>query len=247
MAGRGGWKKRRPSCNEADRSWDITPRESGLTSVWSLITGELGEPPSRGNANDGQARTGWCALSRDERGVAASAYREGVTRFTRRTASPREGRLRGLSRVKGNFHARFLGGGAAAMPPCYPARNDSIPLRFAFGERKAECKGEKGISYQPKVATPLASDYGQATKIHLKRRELEPAKPAEGCESNRRQAQNGTYPHSATQSTRAWFSPDTYEGHGVEYRPGVTQYGYTERSNPSRFSPRESRRPGRIP
>ena len=102
VAGRGGWKKRRPSCNEADRSWDITPRESGLTSVWSLITGELGEPPSRGNANDGQARTGWCALSRDECGVAASAYREGVTRFTRRTASPREGRLRGLSRVKGN-------------------------------------------------------------------------------------------------------------------------------------------------
>ena len=131
MAGRGGWKKRRPSCNEADRSWDITPRESGLTSVWSLITGELGEPPSRGNANDGQARTGWCALSRDECGVAASAYREGVTRFTRRTASPREGRLRGLSRVKGNFHARFLGGGAAATPPCYPAGDSRLPPRHS--------------------------------------------------------------------------------------------------------------------
>jgi len=127
-------------------------------------------------------------------------------------------------------------------------RSDSIALRFAFGERTAECKGEKGISYQPKVATPPASDYGQVTKIHLKRRELEPAKPADGCESKRRQAQNGTCPHSATQSTRAWFSPDTYEGHGVEYRPVVTQNGYTERSNPQRLSPEgTSRRPGRMP
>jgi hypothetical protein len=135
VAGRGGWKKRRPSCNEADRSWDITPRESGLTSIGSLITGEFGEPPSRGNANDGQARTGWCALSRDERGVAASAYREGVTRFPRRTASPREGRLRGLSRVKGDFQARFLGGGAAVTPPCYPAQ----PTRLACEEAVVPC------------------------------------------------------------------------------------------------------------
>ena len=73
--------------------------------------------------------------------------------------------------MTGNCHVQFLGGGAAAMPPCYPARCDSIALRFAFGERTAECKGEKGISYQPKVATPPASDYGQVTKIHLKRRD----------------------------------------------------------------------------
>ena len=47
VAGRGGWKKRRPSCNEADRSCSITPRESGLTSIGSFFTGELGEPTKK--------------------------------------------------------------------------------------------------------------------------------------------------------------------------------------------------------
>jgi len=44
VAGMGGWKKRRPSCNEMDRGCDITPRESGLTSIGSFFTRELGEP-----------------------------------------------------------------------------------------------------------------------------------------------------------------------------------------------------------
>ena len=50
---------------------------------------------------------------------AASAYREGVTRLPRRTASPREGRLRGLSRVKGDLRPvlRGRGGGNAALLP----------------------------------------------------------------------------------------------------------------------------------
>ena len=46
-AGKGGWKKRRPFCNEMDRDCakgNITPRESGQTSIWSLITREFGKP-----------------------------------------------------------------------------------------------------------------------------------------------------------------------------------------------------------
>ncbi|AXF15557.1 hypothetical protein CUJ87_15040 [Paraburkholderia caledonica] len=40
-AGMGGRKKRRPGCNGPDRGWDITPRESGQTSVWSTVARRL--------------------------------------------------------------------------------------------------------------------------------------------------------------------------------------------------------------
>ena len=43
-AGRGRWKKRRPSRNQADRGCNLSPRESGLTSIGSFFTRELGEP-----------------------------------------------------------------------------------------------------------------------------------------------------------------------------------------------------------
>jgi hypothetical protein len=36
-----------PSCSGSDRGCDITPRESGQTSLWSLITREFVEPTSR--------------------------------------------------------------------------------------------------------------------------------------------------------------------------------------------------------
>ena len=38
-------------------------------------------------------------------------------------------------------------------------RSDRIALRCACGERMAECKGEKGISCQPRAARPQAGDY----------------------------------------------------------------------------------------
>ena len=37
-------KKRKPPCNEADRGCTLSPRESGLTSIGSFFTRELGEP-----------------------------------------------------------------------------------------------------------------------------------------------------------------------------------------------------------
>jgi hypothetical protein len=40
-AGNGCWRKRRPVCNEPDRSSNFAPRESGQTSSGSFVTREL--------------------------------------------------------------------------------------------------------------------------------------------------------------------------------------------------------------
>ena len=37
----------------------------------------------------------------------------------------RKGRLQGLSCLKGNFHEQFLGGWAGAIPPGYPADEET--------------------------------------------------------------------------------------------------------------------------
>jgi hypothetical protein len=69
-----------------------------------------------------------------KRPMAPNAYCEGLVQSDRaklRLGNAR--RLRGLSRVKGNFHARFLGGGAAAMPPRYPALRSATRLNPAIG------------------------------------------------------------------------------------------------------------------
>ena len=47
--------------------------------------------------------------------------------FTLNHHTSREGRLRGSSRMRGNFHVRFLGGWGAAMLPGYPARLEKYP------------------------------------------------------------------------------------------------------------------------
>jgi len=43
MVGMGRWKKRRPSCNEADKGCSMVPRENGLTSIGSFFTRRFGE------------------------------------------------------------------------------------------------------------------------------------------------------------------------------------------------------------
>jgi len=49
-----------------------------------------------------------------------SVYREGEASIGWLNRVPPEGRLRCLSRVKGDFHARFLGGWGPVMAPGYP-------------------------------------------------------------------------------------------------------------------------------
>src|ERR1017187_2639162 len=51
-AGLGTRKKRTPSCNRVDRGCDITSRESGQTSLWSLVTREFVESSKRRKANE---------------------------------------------------------------------------------------------------------------------------------------------------------------------------------------------------
>ena len=91
---------------------DITPRESALTSVWSCITREFGQPPEeRKQMTAVVTLTG--ALSdrltvrrlqaRMVKVVSEPGVRRGTTAF-------RKGRLQGLSCLKGNFHEQFLGG-----------------------------------------------------------------------------------------------------------------------------------------
>ncbi len=46
-AGTGSRKKRMLSCNGMDRGWNITLRESGQTSSWSLFAREFVEPAKR--------------------------------------------------------------------------------------------------------------------------------------------------------------------------------------------------------
>ena len=76
---------------------------------------------------------------------------------------------------------------------------------------------------------PQAGDYGQATKVHLKRRELNPAKLAD------KQAQKGNLSPFGYQ-VKLLVAIARYVGHGVQYRPKVAENGYMERGNPLRLS-----------
>jgi RNA-directed DNA polymerase len=62
----GGWNKRKPPCNEADKSGNFTLRESGLTSIWSFITRELGEPTQKAKQMTAEQRKTAGAVFRAE-------------------------------------------------------------------------------------------------------------------------------------------------------------------------------------
>src|SRR3989442_6094764 len=91
---------------------NITPRESALTSVWSCITRDLGQPLKERRQMTAVGDTDWCTLRPDDGVEAPSAYGEGRARARvgRDMTAFRKGRLQGLSCLKGNFHEQFLGG-----------------------------------------------------------------------------------------------------------------------------------------
>ena len=64
---------------------------------------------------------GWFAKCREPRSTSSGVPRQGSPPAYSRieTASPRKRRSKGLSCVRGNFHAQFLEGWAAARPPGY--------------------------------------------------------------------------------------------------------------------------------
>ena len=102
---------------------DITLRESELTSIWSCITREFGQPPEErrqmtavvtltGALSD--RRTARRLQARMVKVVSQPGVRRGTTAF-------RKERSQGLSGMQGNLHVPFLGGWVGAIPPGYPA------------------------------------------------------------------------------------------------------------------------------
>ena len=91
---------------------DITLRESELTSIWSCITREFGQPPEErrqmtavvtltGALSD--RRTARRLQARMVKVVSQPGVRRGTTAF-------RKERSQGLSGMQGNLHVPFLGG-----------------------------------------------------------------------------------------------------------------------------------------
>jgi hypothetical protein len=69
----------------------------------------------------------WCTLPPADGAGAPSAYGEGgVTACIRRGSTAfRKGRWQGFSGMQGNLHVPFLGGWAGAIPPGYPAHEET--------------------------------------------------------------------------------------------------------------------------
>ena len=117
--------------------------ETALTSIWCLVARELDEPVLGRNANDGGA-TCWCTFGCGEQGNSPPPQSTGCRCVSRRWivvgvqlsaglgncggGSPGVSSLtKCSSRVRGNLHARFLGGGGRVTVSCYPARQALAP------------------------------------------------------------------------------------------------------------------------
>ncbi len=120
-AGLGCRKKRRPCCNGTDTGFNVTRPERGPTSDGSFIARDVGESLAGGKANDNRGvPTAWCirpgsalgragwASYRKARTTTATAYCEGRPEGSGTGSG--NGLLKGLSGVRGNFHAPFLEG-----------------------------------------------------------------------------------------------------------------------------------------
>ena len=102
---------------------DITLRESALTSIWSCITREFGQPPEERRQMTAVATlTGALSHRLTVRRLQARMVKVGPQPGVRRgTTAFRKERSQGLSGMQGNLHVPFLGGWAGAIPPGYPA------------------------------------------------------------------------------------------------------------------------------
>ena len=97
------------------------------TSVWSEMAGTCVEPPSPGKANDDQRPLVDASRGGDSQEPSFNGHTSvppSDAAIVRRVAGrPALGRpYEGLSRMKGNFHVRFLEGGGLATARLYSAR-----------------------------------------------------------------------------------------------------------------------------
>ena len=111
--GRGCWKKRRPSCNGADRA-----ATAGIPNLKGCrLPAGLSGAMKLGASTDGDVRRR--KLNGPKDGCRKPPVGRNQDRVLRAAGDlfPRRG---GLSRVRGNSHARFLGEEVAAMRSPYP-------------------------------------------------------------------------------------------------------------------------------
>src|SRR5215471_3088300 len=146
-AGRGGWKKRRPSCNGVDRGCAYGQHHPARkrADVRLVLPHQRPWATSQGEkADDGSGDTDWGTLPPDDGAGAPSAYGEGgVTAHSRRGSTAfRKGRWQGLSGMQGNLHVPFLGGWVGAIPPGYPADEET----YRKATRLVPTQRESGIA-----------------------------------------------------------------------------------------------------
>ena len=78
------------------------------------------------------------------------------------TGSAQAGLCNGLSRMKGNFHVRFLGEGVAAMPLPYPTRKE-----IGRTGPKAQAQDERGRQSENRCGSEGALEKGQSPRQEI--------------------------------------------------------------------------------
>src|SRR6266481_1579586 len=119
-AGRGGWKKRTPSCNGVDRG--CAPRQDHSTrkraDVHLVLHHQRAWPTSQGEkADDGSGNTDWCTLRPDDGPEAPNAYGEGGAPWHYRVP---QGALARLERHAGKLARAVLRGLGGSNPAWLP-------------------------------------------------------------------------------------------------------------------------------
>ena len=109
-AGAGSWSKRMPSCNGTDTGSGFARRESEQTSRRCLVAKKcLKTISNRESRRRRRLRSHVCAPSPSVRRSLMALHEYRGVRWTANSVRVDESWLsRGLSRVRGNFHARFL-------------------------------------------------------------------------------------------------------------------------------------------
>ena len=138
VAGRGRGSKRRPAGNGPDRGCNLTPRETGLTSLWCWRTGTGSQPAQEAKQNGRRGRNGrcWCGFRHRHhlgsrlcrRNAQVGPKANGATAFRkrcRRAVEPsrvvsRRDVVRGLSCMRRKVPVQFLGGRGPVMASGYP-------------------------------------------------------------------------------------------------------------------------------
>jgi len=135
VRGLGSWRKQRPLCNGADTDWNIIRSERSPTSTGCSIAWNSGESPENQGAYErwiSNVCTWYLQWSGDCRTASRSQVIGGLTREGWAFSEC-------LSRVMGNYHARFWGESGLATARTYPtfAQKWEANINRGFAEQVA--------------------------------------------------------------------------------------------------------------